>query len=800
MPGLIQIKNMNLKDQHLKTYAATLIMPLLIAALVVIGTFPENDWSFSIGIDPPLKWVFNWLFETGISKGQHIIFPHGPLAFLMYPLSENILLATLIYALLKTILVFGATGLLSKIKSPAKWISIAVFAYGISVFAGFVHLLLASVILLYLNYSEHRKVFLKFSAFFLTSLAFYVRAYVAIITGTIFVSLLIFELVKYRNIRQTVVDAMSMLGFMLFFHIVMYGTPFGFLHYLWGMLQLAQDNSAAAALYPYNNWLLLGISLLFIILILVINRTPKSMFFTAVFTFSIFAAWKHGMAREDYFHVKGMLIYLSILLFSFAFFERKRWPINIGLVVAVLVLLALNMQNSVNYRPTNFKLWQGQHAIEFVSHFTELKTRAHEKTAENLVSNRLSQTMLDSISEASADVYPWDYSVVAINNLNWQPRVVIQSYAAYTSWLDKQNAGHWASELAPDYIVWDKQKITVDVNKGQFNSIDYRYILNDEPQSLLQIISNYRPCCSDDNFLLLKKRKSPKQFHTKTMAETKSVWDKWIDVPTDSSRLTRCKLKFKKNGLARLKSFFYKDEQVWIYLKLSNETIHKYRIVPKNAVYGLWINPYLFDFNHSYRVVQILFKASNQRLLSSELSVEWEEITFGENSDFFPSYFEIQNTRDTLIFESTQDFEFGNIPHWSNLKDEQLSHDSFSGKQAHQLVGNKYSSTFSFSPDNSEFRDVTINTEVWIRISDYRPTSNVSLVIEAKNENGKNFYQATKVREQIIDEKGWNHVFGAMNIEHLNQKSQVIVYLYNPQMERVYIDDFRIRISKNANQ
>lgn len=91
--------------------------PLLIIALVVvIGTFPENDWSFDVGIDPPLKWVFNLLFENGLRAGQHILFPHGPLAFFMYPLSENILLATLVTALLKALLTLNTYGLLYKSK------------------------------------------------------------------------------------------------------------------------------------------------------------------------------------------------------------------------------------------------------------------------------------------------------------------------------------------------------------------------------------------------------------------------------------------------------------------------------------------------------------------------------------------------------------------------------------------------------------------------------------------------------------------------------------------------------------
>ena len=83
-----------MKQQRLK--ANDFFTAIIICLLVIIGTFIENDWSFRNGIDSPLSWVFNFLYETGPTLGKHIVFPHGPLAFLMYPLPENIGLTILI--------------------------------------------------------------------------------------------------------------------------------------------------------------------------------------------------------------------------------------------------------------------------------------------------------------------------------------------------------------------------------------------------------------------------------------------------------------------------------------------------------------------------------------------------------------------------------------------------------------------------------------------------------------------------------------------------------------------------------
>src|SRR5690606_2024684 len=194
-----------------------------------------------------------------------------------------------------------------------------------------------------------------------------------------------------------------------------------------------------------------------------------------------------------------------------------------------------------------------------------------------------SQQTLEMVSGSTVDIYPWDYSVIAANKLNWRPRVVIQSYASYTSYLDGQNARHLASDQAPDYFLWESDKISKDYNGGDLNSIDNRYLLNDEPQTMLQFMSNYDYCCRDGKYLIYKKRTESVLFKTHINEAIHVTWNQWVKVPEMNHNLLRAKLKFDKSFLQVVKSFFYKDEQFWIYFKLRSGAIHKYRIVPKNA-------------------------------------------------------------------------------------------------------------------------------------------------------------------------------------------------------------------------
>ena len=56
--------------------------------LTLLGfTFPDTFPFYKIAVDPQIHWIFNHLAYEGFQEGQHIIFPHGPLSFLLFPLA-----------------------------------------------------------------------------------------------------------------------------------------------------------------------------------------------------------------------------------------------------------------------------------------------------------------------------------------------------------------------------------------------------------------------------------------------------------------------------------------------------------------------------------------------------------------------------------------------------------------------------------------------------------------------------------------------------------------------------------------
>lgn len=750
---------------------------LILGLPVIICTFPEIDWTYGAGIDPPLTWVFNTLFRNGLGADPVIIFPHGPLAFFNYPLAENVWLVMSITAILKIWLVFSLLCLLKDVRTYLRWAVAFIAAYVFSMIAGFTHLLLACVIIGFLNSFPDKNMTFRIITLLLSAVAFYVKAYSAIIAGILFISFEFYHLIKTKKIRDIIIDSLLLSAFIIIFWLLLFGTFNGFFSFVAGMVHLAQDNSSAVAYYPYNNWLVLSSFIILVILNFLIKRTKETDFFAILVALSLFAAWKHGMAREDVFHVRGFFVFVMICLSLLLIFRKKKIVFNLLISIAALYLFSLNIKNANNYSPYRYEYFRVGNFFSFLTEYSSLKQNADETITKQVAGNILSQRFKDEINGSTTDIYPWDYSVIPANGLNWQHRPVLQSYASYTSWLDRQNADHFNSDKAPGFIVWETEKITRDVNGGSFNSIDGRYLLNDEPQTIINILRNYDFADKDSKFLLLRKRQNRVEMVSTELPGGDYKWGQWIAVPEHEGDILRAKLKFRRTFPERLKSFFYKDEQFWFLLRLANGEIHKYRIVPANAEDGLWIDPYIFNKDKALIVKDISIVGSSSRILSDKISVSWEETDFKDNGNRALMVFNVDKKEDdTLIFSYINDFEGKDEKGWRPVKE------------------NSYSAGFSMLLDSIPAGRIRIVAEARAKAQQYSLNRSISLVISVENDKGNLIWQGTPIDLQLIDQNGWNHIYSQVSYQRQAPGCKLKVYFWNQDRHDLLIDDFRVMI------
>jgi len=614
-------------NENLKNQLASAVL----AVLLIIICFPVYEPQFDKGIDESLVWAYNYLFAADFSKTSALLFPHGPLAFLMYPLplGNNLIYAFLFDSLLKLTLFYSMQSF-NSLKNT-NW-NFSAFVVCIFLFhvLNIQMLIIAALISLLCAYHYIQKKFYMILAILLAVLAIYIKSYVGIISGLIVFSFIISDGISRRNIRDTLLFSVVFLISYPLFWLLIYGSLSYFFAFLYGLKELASDNSAAAAFYPENNWVFLSLAILSFVLIPLLDRRKSVIFFYSVTCLAVFAAWKHGMARQDIYHTRGFFFFLIVFFSLLNFYNEEKTKRTLILSLFTLIFFALNLPNVRLYEENNLSFFRVNRFSEFVFKHKDLKNYHLESSFKKIEGQKLDSSLLKMIGNSSIDVYPWDYSYIAANKLNWQPRPVLHSYAAYSSWLDEKDSQHFRSDKAPVFIILEIDKKTKDIYGGSFESIDNRYLPNDEPKTMIAFFENYRSVYKNNRFILLKKRDKPIDSKVISLGKFKARFAEIIELPKHSKNgILRIKTRVEKSLKGAFQSFLFKDQESYITYFMENGDTYRYKIVPKNAAEGILINPMLMhpetDFEEA-RVAKISFESSDPSFYTNEIELEWELI------------------------------------------------------------------------------------------------------------------------------------------------------------------------------
>ncbi len=173
--------------------------------------------------------------------------------------------------------------------------------------------------------------------------------------------------------------------------------------------------------------------------------------------------YKQAFVRADINHIKDFFVFLPLLIFT-----NKELQSNVKNIISnVLVLIVMFF--SVYYFYANFdknfnigtKLNKSDYSIAFKDFTNGAGLNIYENNFP------LPKEILQKIGNNSVDVFPWNIQLLLENKLNYLPRPVIQSYTAYTPYLEDLNFNHYNSIKGPEFVLFD------------YASIDERYPLYD---------------------------------------------------------------------------------------------------------------------------------------------------------------------------------------------------------------------------------------------------------------------------------------------------------------------------------
>jgi hypothetical protein len=279
--------------------------------------------------------------------------------------------------------------------------------------------------------------------------------------------------------------------------------------YLRGSAQVSGGYSSAMSIYSADGITLLGALIVACIALLILEgwrgQLPN-LARTALLLLPLAAVnFKEGFVRYDSHDLIffanlaliGGLLLAEIARHALNLRAALRRALLVGTVsVASAVVLWSSGMQALQSR------WEGlgsqwSTTTSLLVHPSERPGMAEQSKAYFRSATPVPTGLLDIIGSHPVDVMPWDIGVVFAYGLTWAPRPVLQSYSAYTPYLDNLDAAYFASDKRPDYILY------------RFEAIDGRYPMFEEPHAMRAIAANYSARSVDADWLLFERRQAP---------------------------------------------------------------------------------------------------------------------------------------------------------------------------------------------------------------------------------------------------------------------------------------------------
>ncbi len=620
-----------------------IIICLIIAILLTLWLLPIYSDGLSEvmlkngPVDGSMKIGFNWLNSLDLKFGKDIVFTYGPLFFLAnnYVLSFNepaIILANIFNIMLWFLALFLLSLNIakrldfrdSKAKIVSHTVLIAAFLSILNIFIGISEVLLLTSFLILFNVLEDESAnkikyfWLVSASFFLSIISLIKFVYFVISIAFIVIAIVVFLIAKkYLHLAP-------LLGGYVFFYLV-----------FWALLQKSFDSlflyikNSLIITFGYSENVqrfgtgmeskfdLLFVVLLFVlwlgILIYGIIKKNKSIIYYFLLSFPVlFLIYKQGFMRADYFHTQEYFRFvIYLLIFTILIFGKKLW--KIFPIFLILFILALPFRSAYDTYSIREQLDNNKRALSaatriFLPWKADIeKIKIIEDKQKLKQDNPIGANLLSKIEDNdTVDIFTYEVYQLYINDLNWSPRPVFQSYNAYNPSLDEMNASHFREVNAPEKIIY------------RILGIDDRYAIYDEPKVFMELLKNYDFVDYDANgFGLLEKREKAINFEQENISKETGEIGKQVKIPDVGDGYLFCKMDISQSLFGKLKNLIYKGDFIYIKFYFKDKSIEPAvnRFVRANASSGVYISNYvgnIQDLGDTFKQKDTYKQLSNQ--------------------------------------------------------------------------------------------------------------------------------------------------------------------------------------------
>ena len=268
----------------------------------------------------------------------------------------------------------------------------------------------------------------------------------------------------------------------------------------------------------------------------------------------LFLDWKHGFVRGDIWHVAyffGSVPVLALAVESLPtdLIVSRRWARALAAGCCLICVIVLQSQ----YFPSPSKSLSAPfHA--FADHVSSLLAPGayRQRMSDVIEANRRKAELPrlhERIGQGAVDVFGQLQVYALLNRLNYHPRPVFQSYAAYNGRLMELNEQFYLSERAPEYVLFS------------LGPIDRRFPPLEDAMLFRDLILNFDLVDAEGRFLLLKSRTVNPPRLTLLRQGTVGLSEP-MDLAEFGDAMLWLELDLEPSLAGRLRQFFYRPSTV----------------------------------------------------------------------------------------------------------------------------------------------------------------------------------------------------------------------------------------------
>jgi hypothetical protein len=213
----------------------------------------------------------------------------------------------------------------------------------------------------------------------------------------------------------------------------------------------------------------------------------------------LFLVWKHSMVRLDRYHFVDLMVFAPMLTLGLEALPGALTKLRSAARLSALVCCVVSIGTLQFAFFPNVKQSLAEPFRQFAHHLGWVLSPEHNRSElEPALKERIREAQLPQLKRLiganTVDVFGSLQAYALLNGLNYQPRPVFQSEAAYSPELEALNVQFYLSGKAPEFVLFE------------LSAPDHHFRILEEAPASLVVLINYEKISAEGPFLLLKRK------------------------------------------------------------------------------------------------------------------------------------------------------------------------------------------------------------------------------------------------------------------------------------------------------